>query len=324
MAEILDKMSEGYNFFVDDTEKFMKSQLHFILKKLDCILNTQLRCFMESSMDQWSDFMRSFVPSPLKPRALPSPLIMLRLVTEDNERVRMRPDPEDLLDLLFQVLDAVTECTDLVKVTEFELVPFCNISQLLLFDPLKTADGVKCNYEPLERAKEETRRVVEQCIEAPLEVLSRFEKYGYLLTEEIEGFDPLDVEQAQLKIAAYSRAGLEVEHLSASILDFPLFRLDCSQVIAALSARAKYLADQCLGTVSANVKERADEIVHEWESTHNRILASPENEEQLAQLKVFMRACRRRWRLHCWLERETCTSRSTWWRVSVMTLARTS
>ena len=55
--------------------------------------------------------------------------------------------------------------------------------------------------------------------------------YVYLCILHIQ-----DVEGTQLKVAAYRKAGLEVEMLTTTTLHFPLFQLECGEIINVLSS----------------------------------------------------------------------------------------
>jgi hypothetical protein len=83
IAEVLDKLAEEHNFFIDNERQHNKSTLHRILHKFDIMLNTQMRWFVEQSIRDWYDFMQSFMPSPRN--CLPNPLLILYLVPVNGE-----------------------------------------------------------------------------------------------------------------------------------------------------------------------------------------------------------------------------------------------
>jgi hypothetical protein len=66
-------------------------------------------------------------------------------------------------------------------------------------------------------------------------VQEKFQEYAYLLQETVTELDPLDVEGTRAKVAAYKKAEEEIKVLSASVLKFPLFELNCSLIIESLS-----------------------------------------------------------------------------------------
>lgn len=285
IAEVLDKLADQHNFFIDNEQQHMKSLLHRILRKFDIMLNSQMRWFVEDSVNEWVNFMRSFIPSPSRP--LPAPLLILSLV-EGNGHVLIKPDPEDLMEVLMKLIDGITDTTDAIATIEYEMIPFCNLSQGLFYNPLADSDGWRCENAMLNDAKRITRETVLECLKAPQEVQAKFEEYTYLYAEDVETVDPLNVEETRAKVAAYQKAGMEIERLTATVLHFPFFELQCAGIIESLSSCAYGLANQCLDTVAQSISERASEVLTEWEATHDRILSSPEDEEELAKLKEFM------------------------------------
>eukprot|EP00971_Amphidinium_carterae_P286770 5693582-Amphidinium_carterae.1 len=110
ISEVSDKMDD-HNFFVDVLQKHLKSALHLILRmgwlveysqqlalslgstifvarKFDLILHSQMRWFVEGSIGQWVDFIRSFEPTPTQ--SLPPPLIKVKLIAQDSSIVRQK------------------------------------------------------------------------------------------------------------------------------------------------------------------------------------------------------------------------------------------
>lgn len=47
-----------------------------------------------------------------------------------------------------------------------------------------------------------------------------------------------------------------------------------------MSQRAYHLAASCLETVAQSIQERSEEVLKEWQETHERILSNPEDEEE--------------------------------------------
>eukprot|EP00435_Cladocopium_sp_Y103_P013669 s2533_g3.t1 len=81
IAEVLDKLSDDYNFFSDDFEKHMQSPLHALLRK-----------FVQDSMESWCNFLTSFLPNDKKKR--PFPLLYVDLEA-DNDEIYLEPEPAD-------------------------------------------------------------------------------------------------------------------------------------------------------------------------------------------------------------------------------------
>eukprot|EP00928_Gymnodinium_smaydae_P068047 TRINITY_DN5109_c0_g5_i1.p1 TRINITY_DN5109_c0_g5~~TRINITY_DN5109_c0_g5_i1.p1 ORF type:complete len:4182 (+),score=1201.92 TRINITY_DN5109_c0_g5_i1:1381-13926(+) len=285
IAEVTDRLADEHNFFMDSVQHYMKAPLHRVLRKIDVILSSQMRFFLEDSIQQWVDFIESFRPSPQRP--LPSPLLIISLVSQDGE-IGLSPDPETLIESMTMLMDKVLNVTDSLSTSEHELVPFCNLNSNKLFEPLADPDGQYRQYTPLENAKRVTEDCVRFCLQEPQKIVAQFQEYAYLLTEEVKDLDPTDIEKTSEKVTFYRTASREVELLSPSVWHFPLFQLECSELIRELRDRADKLAAECLAAVAGSVKSRAEAILEEWEATHNRIMGSPENEDELAKIKDFM------------------------------------
>ncbi|CAE8608681.1 unnamed protein product, partial [Polarella glacialis] len=129
--EVLDKMSESSNFFIDNPQKHLRQPLHRILRKFDLILSAQMRWFVQSSISDWVTFFRGFIPE--AGEYLPPPLLTLNLEACHGEVVLL-PSPEELKARMLELIDSITQVTSRMSSVEFELVPFCNLPQHLMFE----------------------------------------------------------------------------------------------------------------------------------------------------------------------------------------------
>jgi dynein heavy chain len=288
IAEVLDKLAEEHNFFIDNDNAHKKSTLHRILRKFELMLNTQMRWFVQDSINGWRDFMQSFIPHPQ--RCMPAPLLILRLIPDaKNGEVLIEPDLHELEEVMIHLIDGVTHTTDDILSIEFEMVPFC--SQLPhdhFWQPLMNPDHEKVDFKEMEDLKKHACAVLVECLKAPQEIQRQYQKYAYLLTDEIEDLDPTDVEGTRERVAEYMKAAREVEQLTVAVHEFPLFHLECSGIMETLSSRGNSLAKECLDGTSESISQRATDILDEWQGTHEKILSTPEDEAELAELKEFM------------------------------------
>eukprot|EP00434_Breviolum_minutum_P036800 symbB.v1.2.032620.t1/scaffold3938.1/size47912/2 len=148
IAEVLDKLSDDYNFFSDDLEKHMQSPLHALLRKLDLIINSQLQWFVHDSMESWCNFLTSFLPDDKKKQ--PFPLLYIDLEV-DNDEIYLEPEPTDFLNEFDGMLKESVRATRIVKTMEAELMPFTNVEERVLFTPELSPDGDDVDYEPSDR-----------------------------------------------------------------------------------------------------------------------------------------------------------------------------
>ncbi|CAJ1418817.1 unnamed protein product [Effrenium voratum] len=307
VSEVLDKMSEVNNFFIENPQKHLRQPLHRVLRKFDLILSAQMRWFVQMSLTDWVAFVRSFMPREDTP--LPAPLLTLNLEALSGE-VQIAPHPDDLKLKILDLIDDVTKVTSAIMSVEYELVPFCNLPQHLMFELqadgahreesekkegedtaviMPATDGPVDEAQLLRCAKAATAEVIEECLHGPREVQAKYQEYAYLFHEEVSAdIDPLDVEAVRVRTEAYLQAGTEIEKLTTEVVKFPLFELHCQEIIQSMSQRAYYLAACCLQSVAQNIQERSQAVLTEWQETHERIGTNPEDEEELAKLKQFM------------------------------------
>ncbi|CAE7917845.1 DNAH3, partial [Symbiodinium sp. KB8] len=304
VSEVLDKMSEVNNFFIENPQKHLRQPLHRVLRKFDLILSAQMRWFVQMSLTDWVEFVRSFTPKVNEP--LPTPLLTLSLEAVHGE-VQIAPHPDDLKMKILELIDDVTKVTSSIMSIEYELVPFCNLPQHLMFELQPNKEERKAevgspklglpltNRSPadevqlLRAAKAATAEVIEECLHGPRQVQASYQEYAYLFKEEVAGdMDPLDVEAVREKTDAYLQAGTQIEKLMTEVVKFPLFELHCMDIIQQMSQRAYHLAGCCLQTVAQSIQERSQAVLTEWHETHEHILSNPEDEEELAKLKQFM------------------------------------
>jgi hypothetical protein len=46
-------MPDRYNFFAMDTEEYATSELHYVLRRMDMVMNYHIRTFAKESIDDW-------------------------------------------------------------------------------------------------------------------------------------------------------------------------------------------------------------------------------------------------------------------------------
>lgn len=60
ISETQDKMAETFNFFQVDEEEYKNDSFHKYLKRLDFVMNNQMREFARNSTNEFVKFVRSF------------------------------------------------------------------------------------------------------------------------------------------------------------------------------------------------------------------------------------------------------------------------
>jgi hypothetical protein len=60
ISETHDKMPDRYNFFAMNTEEYGTSELHYVLRRMDMVMNYHIRTFAKESIDDWLEFLNAF------------------------------------------------------------------------------------------------------------------------------------------------------------------------------------------------------------------------------------------------------------------------
>ncbi|CEM09924.1 unnamed protein product [Vitrella brassicaformis CCMP3155] len=279
VSEVIDKLSEEFNFFVDQDAKYTRSDLHRFLRKQDLILNQQMRFFVQDSIDEWTRFLESFLPNP--DVVAPTPLLVLHIMDKYNA-VRLDPDAKTLVKSILEAMNGIVECCNAIRTVEYELVPFCNIPETQMYP-------ITMTFPPLLDAQKRVTEVLDQCLEEPIALLEEYKRYEYLLGERPDPeLDTNDVEVMQERVAALVKAAEEVEFLSASVMRYPLFEVHTDGIVHSLVTKAQQLVEYYLEKVVEHITKGSQEVLEKWHEVHVRILTTPSNEDDLAKLKDFM------------------------------------
>eukprot|EP00820_Chromera_velia_P013184 Cvel_23772.t1-p1 / transcript=Cvel_23772.t1 / gene=Cvel_23772 / organism=Chromera_velia_CCMP2878 / gene_product=Dynein heavy chain 7, axonemal, putative / transcript_product=Dynein heavy chain 7, axonemal, putative / location=Cvel_scaffold2493:30-23749(-) / protein_length=3778 / sequence_SO=supercontig / SO=protein_coding / is_pseudo=false len=177
LSEVVDVLSEEFNFFTDDHAKHMRSPLHRYLRKLDLMLNRHLREFISDSIGSWTHFIEAFAPDPSNSRPLAAPLLVLK-IQESEGTLEINPEPKKLLEALLDLLDGIVISCNTLMSAEPELLPFCSLDSTVLY-PLTSSHG------PLVDAKKRLADVVNDCLRAPADLLAKFKEFEYLLSQTV-------------------------------------------------------------------------------------------------------------------------------------------
>jgi dynein heavy chain len=282
ISEVLDALSEEANFFVGDLQKHLASHLHPALRKLELLLASQVRLFIDSSIADFEETIHAFIPD--KGRSLPPSLLRLQLTTdEEGKKVVLDPSPAELIARTEEMMDGVVSVATTLYGIEHELVPFCGLGRKRMYEVDET-------YDLLVDAKHRVAAVLKKCLEGPQALLEEYEGYSFLLTETLpEDLDAEDVGRMEELVKKYLDAANAVERdVSATIVQYPLFELTCYSIIDVLSSCARTLANSILEMMVQKVNDLANENWDTWEATHNRVLSHPSNEVELKDLKDFM------------------------------------
>ena len=193
VGEIQDKVKgEDVNFFQADQAEYLESALRPIIKRFELILNTFLRQFVQSSVEDWVTFVRRFT---VPPTATPSawklsdvPMLRIALHNEggaskkkeevkkgkdDKKRATKKDDPLDeaitinfrptlkrVEDFFFNAFEEMVRSTQVITNLESDLVPFVSMPQEPCFD-------VSLDFPWFQEAAASVKNMFDESIEGP-------------------------------------------------------------------------------------------------------------------------------------------------------------
>ena len=324
VSEILDKLSDNYNFFVDNTQKYEKSDLRKILKKCDMVVGSQMRSFFDASISSWVDLINLFHRNP-SGNCVPPPFLSLKIIIEstgiendDNggssskqqqqHSVQLHPNPEQLISEIHELMDGALQISSRLWAVEKELIPFC--------DALESGNmfSMAPSYPLLVESKADIKDTLTALLEGPQKVLNQFREYADLLLDEESSMilrsssssnqqyyyaadkpyyglteeQVLDVDSMTERVQHLSRIADQIENLSSRVVLFPLFELQTASTMDKLSHIARKKAERYLKAVAQSVTDRSFEVLNSWTQLHVKVLTTPADEEEVASLKAMM------------------------------------
>jgi hypothetical protein len=288
VSELSDTLADTFNFFTDSLDLYNRSYLSRLLTKIDLTLKLLLRQFIRDSLKEWVDFLQSFL-APIRPRRLtdapPSSLLSIKITTR-NGKVSLEPSPEELTKAVGQLVASIPDALKPLVGCAHEMVPCLNFEPARLYKmpPDETV---------LKSTRTVTLNIFNECLKRPWDLKTAYSKYNYLLQAKVpDDFDPMhcsaSMPAVRESISKLLKAADEVEMISASVEIMPLFEVQCSEVIHALTTHARGVANQMLEMVNQSVEVRLRELQESWEVALKTVKAVPQNEEELSTLKEYV------------------------------------
>jgi dynein heavy chain len=284
VSEVLDRLADTYNFFVDSPQAYDSSELQRFLLKCDLVMRSQLRQLFASSVSAWCDFVRSFlIYTPHRPLRHAPPAQLLKVsVTAKDGRILLSPSREELVQQIDELVASLPEALRQINTTEHEMVPCMN------FAPKRLYDG-SCDPDFLSAGRDLTRNVLDHCLQLPERLVAAYVEFEFLLTDALpEDFDPQALDECRERIGFYYQARDDVLNISSQVERFPLFEVHCQPAVAALTQSANALAEDMLRRMKEDVEDGLYEMHKEWTVCQATVRAVPSNEKELAELKDYL------------------------------------
>ncbi|KFG64035.1 dynein heavy chain, n-terminal region 2 protein, partial [Toxoplasma gondii RUB] len=239
-----------YHFYVDDMEKYLRSDLRKILRKIDIILSHHMMEFVRTSIADWKHFFLSFVAD--ETQRPPDPLLILDVRATENEK---------------------------------ELLPFLQLPNPPLYEISATYEPLNETRE----AVQSVLRTCLGKAENYIALFNKFAYLSSDVAEGAKNahvdFDPSDLPSVRERLEKYHTAMFEIETVCPTEVKLQMIVLDCSHVKETLSAKAEKLWKAECERVSKFIEDEIAAVVREWNDLHDRVLTIPTTEEELGSLK---------------------------------------
>ncbi|KEP67028.1 UNVERIFIED_CONTAM: dynein heavy chain, n-terminal region 2 protein [Hammondia hammondi] len=239
-----------YHFYVDDMEKYLRSDLRKILRKIDIILSHHMMEFVRTSIADWKHFFLSFVADETQRPA--DPIIILDVRATENEK---------------------------------ELLPFLQLPNPPLYEISATYELLNETREAVQSVLRTCLGEAENYIA----LFNKFAYLSSDVAEGAKNahvdFDPSDLPSVRERLEKYHTAMFEIETICPTEVKLQMVVLDCSHVKETLSAKAEKLWKAECERVSKFIADEIAAVVREWNDLHDRVLTIPATEEELGSLK---------------------------------------
>ncbi|KAF8823129.1 dynein heavy chain family protein [Cardiosporidium cionae] len=258
-SKISEHLPTNYKFSAGKMS-YPNSFLHRLLRKVDLILNQQMKEVVDNSYASWDNFIHTF---DTKEESQTRCLLTLKVVILQN-KLTLFPDEQRLKNCFECHLDSLTRMIKSIFSIESELVPFMNIEKFPMLEITST-------YFPLERSKDACFAIVMSCYNRAQDIINHFQQYEFLLKEPIVNFDGKDMTELEQKVGFFNKIAMEISTLPP-IVRLPLFSIRCEDVIYELILRIGKWKNLLLTKTNQFILMQSKEIVCNWETLSQALL----------------------------------------------------
>lgn len=299
-----------YDFYVDDLELFESQLMSRYVKLIDIVMNQQLRHKMEQQLLDFATFFEQFAaneremgeqerndtedhdfdPNDLNGKI---PLFNVRIVNTGDGLCAFDPPLEDVFRIIRTTFDIIF--TEILKVPS-----------MLNPDVFPVLDLKNGHLDPLGRSEEvpttvwsRVEQVVKENFVGPRQLVELFREHEHHLTINPEKYAQSFVndkaktlDDIQAEVQKFFDVANEVSNLSLNQVNFDLIRVDCSIIKESIIDKTRGIARELLVQLAGRMSAANADIVDSFQRIHNRLTVSPQNAEELHELKCYLNECR--------------------------------
>ena len=214
---------------------------------------------------------------------------------ESLKRVRYKPALRECGDFLVNQVELMRTTTNGFLSLEKDLVTFLNLEERASF-------YLEPEFPWLVNAREKIERIYEENIVEPEALLAKYKKFEFVLNvdkkalinnlfkregDTARGENKAPYEEIREQIERFNQAEYEILNVSNDVVDFPLFQIHAKDLKQKLASDAASIRDKLLERVDKWCTDSVNTIESIYEEMRVRISQTPEDENQLVDLRDF-------------------------------------
>ena len=205
-------------------------------------------------------------------------------------QIEMVPSAGQLKESLLKPLHSLVSIVRAIKAVDATLLPLLQLEPEAIFN-LRNSDPMCAEADAmLVKALSKISTFVDNAVEAPLDLLSRYRDMERLATLDVdtyvsgfelgEGAAALDSAKAAIDSLMDDYSGLE--SLSGNQERFSIIAVDCSKIKEEMRDKARRAAHGLMRRAQKAIMVEVHEIREQYKAIHERVQIVPTNEEELA------------------------------------------
>ena len=216
---------------------------------------------------------------------------------DQGKRIRYKPNLKECEDFVLGCLEQMRKTTNEFLCLEKDLVTFLNL-------PDKPSFELNSDFPWLQDARAQIQTMFKENQVAPHALLEEYKKYEYILnvdkkrlikdlfnkpiTEENPS-EKADYAEIAAKLNQFHSAEYEILNISNDIVDFPIFQVKAQDLKQRLAKEAKAIKERLSERVYRWCSDSVKHISTTYDNMQKRISKVPENEEELVDLREFIK-----------------------------------
>lgn len=330
LGEMNKALNQKYNFYeFEEIKHYEASELKSIIVRYEQILNTFLREFARTSIEDWVQFIKDYtVPKYEKGELWPiatEPMITTNLSykqakkkkrskRKDDNGAPLPPDEDELNtiiyspslqnceDYLISCINQIVASNNEFLTLEAEMFRFLKMEERPNFAiPTSDEELRAADLYWIVEAKQAISKMVKENMVGPQALLDEYKKYEFVLNvdsdELLESlfnvpgnlYDKAPIEDIREQIERFYNAEIEILNLSNNHMDYPMFRIKAEKLKTGLAAKAAKIKDKIWNRCNKWCTTSVMEIDATYTNMEKRIRSTPQDEQQLVDTIEFIK-----------------------------------